>query len=237
MARDLPFTPKAFRQHVKTLLGDKYRAVTVVHYYPDYDHVTGDQTNGSTEVKKIGPKAATNLAVRSYREDGVIHFDGKEPVLPRNVKEVEEYIRYILDGDGSYCNAGVMTVKEYKAQQEKREREACEHLAAEVCAKYNVKGGTLKFIVAAHRYYDRTIRAERHFREDPEYKMERWATCIANGVTQGYWEDNDYSSSLESQARHDLERLIRYLQKYQPLLWGRWLEYRNRKGDGDGTPE
>ena len=208
----------AFRTTAKLLVPENAKYVVQVFYFPDEP---GDE--GSVKVEKLGPKGLVNRAVSAYREDGA----GEEP--PKDLSGVLGWVSAHYEGDGTWCSARLATLKDYRKAEEERERSACERLAAEIVSKYKVKPNSLAFIAAVHKHYDRIADAERHFREDGESRMERWGRASMNGNSEGFWSDQDYSSSLEHAARDKKERLLRYCQKYLPLLMARWEERKLRR--------
>ena len=222
MSRPNSSSVKSFREVVRALVPDDAKYVVQVWYFPDPEDGPGGE--GSVKAHKLKKNGLVKTAVAGYKEDG-----NQSDPLPTSLNDVLEWVNSHFEGDGSWCNVRILTLKDYRKKEEERERKACESLAAEIMARYGVKLNSLAFIAAVHRHYGRIAEAERHFREDGESKMERWGRASMNGNTEGYWSDQDYSSTLEHRARDSQERLMNYLNKYCPLLMARWQERQERR--------
>ncbi len=211
----------AFRALVKGLIPETARYVAVTSWYPDPEDGPGGE--GSRQVKKLGPKRLARAAVEMYKgstPEDIEYLGG----LPTDFAGVLKWVD--LGNESDWSTTRLMTLKDFNRDEEERERKACEGMAAQIVAKYKVKLTSLAFIAAVHRHYGRIADSERRFRTDPEVRMERWARASSMGNSEGFWSDNDYSSSLQHRAEEDRDRLIRYLHRYCPLLMARWEERR-----------
>lgn len=211
---------EAFRGVVEALVPADAKYVVRQVWYP-YDH----DEEAQYAKKKLGRKSLVKAAVSAYAATEA--EDAESIGTPKDLAGVLTWVEAAYE---ETCDRySLVTLKQHRQEEEERERKACEGLAARICGKYNVKANSLAFISAVHRHYGEIERSERHFRTDPEMRMERWGRASMNGNSQGFWEDNDYSSSLENRAQEDRERLLRYCHRYLPLLMARWQERQERR--------
>lgn len=218
---------RAFRELVKGLIPDDAKYVALIHWYPDPEDGPGGEC--TRQVDKLGPNRLRKTAVEVYKgssEEEIEWVGG----LPTDFAGVMKWVG--LAYENYEANVRLMTLKDFNRAEEERERRACESMAAQVVARYGVRPNSLAFVAAVHRHYGQIAESERRFRTDPEVRMERWGRASMNGNSQGFWEDNDYSSSLQHRAERDRDRLIRYLHRYCPLLMARWQERQERRRQG-----
>lgn len=224
-------TIAAFVVLARTLIGDATKRVALVwNYYRDEEY----QPTGPVQpqIQYLGKGGLIRLAKQGYRELGLITFKDGDKYVTRNPQteaEILEYVRLALGGDEDYIQVVMFTPKQYYAWKREELEKRCAPLAADICSRYNVKPNSLAFIGAVKRHYGRVVEKERRFRDDPEVRAERYACCMLNGNTSGFFEDNDYASSLISAAQDEQEVLMEYLYKYFPLLMARYEESKLRK--------
>lgn len=164
---------------------------------------------------------------QDYKESG-LNLTGKTYKVrpPKNMGDIRYLITQFNGADSEWGTAWVEDKKEHKERVRKQEKAACENIAGLISQKYNVKVGTVNFITAAKKHYKSIIDSERHFRDDPECRAERYAMCVMGGAGRdSFYEDNDYSSSQISNSLESINRLLNYISKYHPLAM---LEYREK---------
>jgi hypothetical protein len=122
----------------------------------------------------------------------------------------------------------VYTLGDWKKNKEEELRARIEPMVAEICREYNVKPNSLAMISAVYKHYNSIMRSEREFRDNPEIRAERYAMC---GNRESFYADNDYASTLISEASSGLEDVLSYLHKHCPLLMAKWRERKERKCD------
>lgn len=225
MGDNKPWSINEYRTHLRSLVPADTRMYlcTVSHAYddPEFGYCEPVETN-----KKISGRTIINAAIELYKHYGSTHRDtDNKPRLPATREEVYSDALEELTGGGEWCHGDLLTPEEYKKQEEEEKRHKAESAAATICQLYNVKGGTLRFVHALYKHYNKIIKSEQRFRDDPEIRAERYATCMYGGAGRhAFYEDNDYATSQINIAINQLNLVVEYLQKYCPLLISRYRE-------------
>lgn len=244
-------TKAEYKAIMQSLVPEKTRAVLVTVSYPDDDHQFG-YSPGGKKTEKIGRNRIVREAVAYYLQYGFTRST-EAPLItegerkgqkdyaattlrpPKDLKEVYADVAEQNGADSEWGTSYVLTVKQAREAEETELRGKAESIAAMICSKYKVKGGTLKFIHACYKHYGRIVEGERHFRDDPERRMERMAECMFSGAgRETFFEDNDYSSSQMAEANESLGTVMTYLERFSPLLVTRYREVmKQRKAKGE----
>ncbi len=238
---ELPMTKVEYKALMRSFVPEKTRAVLVEAFYPSDDHEYG-YSPGSKRQTNIGRNRIVRDAVAYYLHNGYTRAN-ETPLFtegerkgqkdyasatlrpPSSLKEVLSDVAEQNGGDHEGGTTYVLTMKQAREAEEKELRGKAESIAAMICSKYKVQGGTLKFINACYKHYGRIVESERNFRDDPERRMERMADCMFSGAGSAtFFEDNDYSSSQISEANESLDTVMEYLGRFSPLLVTRYRE-------------
>ena len=225
-----PISIETYRTHIERILPEKTSCYLTTVYYRDVDNEYCE-TGNNVHTERLTRSDILEQVSANYDNEGLIlrNRDSHKPCLPHSLSDLYEIIAYHNGSESDGGTAFVESPKVYRKRTEKEERRACEELAGEICRRYKVKPDSIDFIHAARKHYRRIINSERHFRDDPEMRAERYGRCMANGCRDSFFEDNDYSSGLIHDASDKLARLLSYLRKHCPLLMAQYKEQQLRK--------
>lgn len=203
--------------------------VTTVEYedHSAYDYDDNYSGPRAPRAKRLGRKAILMAVSDHYQNEGLVLWGTTGVRPPRDMKDIAYIVALANGAESEWGTAWVETPQIHKKNVKEELKKKYEGVAGMIAQKYNVKAGSLKFVVAAKRHYKRIVESERRFRDDPEIRMERWAAATMGGAGRdNYFKDNDYSSSLSAQARDELGGLMDFMSKYFPLTM---LEYEERQ--------
>lgn len=140
---------------------------------------------------------------------------------PTNYNDVIKCLRYSFEGDGDCASAYIFTKKEYERHEAEKNMKEANEIASRICRTYNVKPNTMDFVHAVVSHYNDIMDAEDNYRNNDEMRMERYA---GYDNKDNFFTDNDYSSSVESRASEDLEKVLGWLNRNCPLLMAKYEE-------------
>ena len=191
--------------------------VNVVCFDDDYDDDYGYGYSSNRNRESVDYLDKDKIIAKIERELSRSKFLEE----PMDYDGVIECLRYSFEGDGDYASAYIFTKKEYEENQVKKEMNEAEEIAARICRTYNVKPNTMDFVHAVVSHYSDIMDAEDDYRNNDEMRMERYA---GYDNKDNFFTDNDYSSSVESRASEDLEKVLGWLNRNCPLLMAKYEE-------------
>lgn len=207
------------------LVDRKCKLVLVVGWY-DYESGSGGEK--TTELSRTDILEEVRQGFLVYKS--LLHTNRETGAyrLPDTLQELYYYIA-INHGAEEGNGVSVCTMQEYRQRKRDEEYQKAEREAAFIAGKYHVKAGTLAFVRAAQRHYRRIIERERHFRDDGESRMERWAEAMYAGNRDGFWSDNDYAGEKIGEAQDGHRLVMKWLHRKCPLLMAQIKERKLRK--------
>lgn len=165
-----------------------------------------------------------------YENEGLELYGTKGYRPPTKFSDVIGLVYIAYGGESEWGTANVELPKDHKKRVKEQMRLECEDLAGQICRSYDVKMGTIEFVKALKKHYGRIIKSERHFRDDPEMRAERYATCVMGGAGRdAFYEDNDYAGEKMYEAREAASKLLKYMYTYCPLIMCDYEEAKKRR--------
>lgn len=207
------------------VLADKKSYVAVINHFP-FDDLTGQTPDyeGGTERRPL-KKADIILGCVEY----LLEKYGHDEPIPTDMKTILSYYTGNVEGDGSFCNAAVITSEENKKQVAENEYNRIEESARNFADSCGHKIGSVQFINALNKAV-RHVRDERAQWNSGERRMEEWAACMYSGAgREVYFDDLNFENGRYSSRLASLKDVWDYMERKFPIMMLRYQEWKARK--------